>query len=170
MTRTPAKVVSSPAGGPKWTPTGARALARKSIGGRSSSGAKKRKQQKPGRRVDADGNPLPAVASGRAHRRYRPGTVALREIRRFQATTDLLMRKLPFARLVREVLQDMYPSNPIRWQLRALLALQEASEAYLIGMFEDTNLVAINAKRVTIMPRDIRVVRRIRGVGDPGNR
>merc|ERR1712172_149089 len=80
--------------------------------------------------------------------RYRPGTVALREIRRYQKSTDLLVRKLPFQRLVREIAQD-YKAD-LRFQASAVLALQEASEAYLVGLFEDTNLCAIHAKRVTI--------------------
>lgn len=92
--------------------------------------------------------------------RYRPGTVALREIRRFQKSTELLIRKLPFARLVREVAQDF--KNDLRFQASALLALQEAAEAYLVGLFEDTNLCAIHAKRVTIFPKDIQLARRIR--------
>lgn len=92
--------------------------------------------------------------------RYRPGTVALREIRKLQRTTDLLIRKLPFQRLVREIAQD-YKSH-IRFQSHALLALQEAAEAYLVGLFEDTNLCAIHAKRVTIMPKDILLARRLR--------
>jgi len=87
--------------------------------------------------------------------RYRPGTVALREIRRFQKTTDLLIRKAPFQRLVCEITQNLFPHEDIRFQSVAVLALQEASEAYMIGMFEDTNLAALHAKRVTIMPRDI---------------
>ena len=85
--------------------------------------------------------------------RYRPGTVALREIRRYQKTTELLIRKLPFNRLVREIAQD-FKTN-LRFQAQAIGALQEAAEAYLIGLFEDTNLCAIHAKRVTIMPKDI---------------
>lgn len=93
--------------------------------------------------------------------RYRPGTVALREIRKYQKSTDLLIRKLPFQRLVREVAQD-YKSD-LRFQSGAIGALQEASEAYLVGLFEDTNLCAIHAKRVTIMPKDIQLARRIRG-------
>jgi histone H3 len=93
--------------------------------------------------------------------RYRPGTVALREIRRYQKSTDLLLRKLPFQRLVREIAQD-YKSD-LRFQSSAILALQEASEAYLVGLFEETNLCAIHAKRVTIMPKDIMLARRIRG-------
>jgi histone H3 len=93
--------------------------------------------------------------------RYRPGTVALREIRKFQKSTELLIRKLPFQRLVREIAQE-YKSD-LRFQSQAVLALQEAAEAYLVGLFEDTNLCAIHAKRVTIMPKDIQLARRIRG-------
>ena len=93
--------------------------------------------------------------------RYRPGTVALREIRKFQKSTELLIRKLPFQRLVREIATD-YKSD-LRFHSQAVLALQEASEAYLVGLFEDTNLCAIHAKRVTIMPKDIQLARRIRG-------
>lgn len=94
-------------------------------------------------------------------RRYRPGTVALREIRRYQKSSDLLLRKLPFQRLVREVAQDY--KVDLRFQSSAVDALQEAAEAYLVGLFEDTNLCAIHAKRVTIMPKDIQLARRIRG-------
>lgn len=113
-----------------------------------------------------------------------PGTVALREIRKYQKSTELvrginddnydplpkysplaeclqLIRKLPFQRLVREIAQDF--KNDLRFQSTAILALQEAAEAYLVGLFEDTNLCAIHAKRVTIMPRDIQLARRIRG-------
>lgn len=93
--------------------------------------------------------------------RYRPGTVALREIRRYQKSTDLLIRKLPFQRLVRDIAQDF--KTELRFQSTAILALQEASEAYLVGLFEDTNLCAIHARRVTIMPKDIQLARRIRG-------
>ena len=93
--------------------------------------------------------------------RYRPGTVALREIRKYQKSTELLIRKLPFQRLVREIAQEY--KTDLRFQSAAVAALQEASEAYLVGLFEDTNLCAIHAKRVTIMPKDIQLARRIRG-------
>ncbi len=93
--------------------------------------------------------------------RFRPGTVALREIRRYQKSTDLLIRKLPFQRLVREIAQEF--KTDLRFQASAIAALQEASEAYLVGLFEDTNLCAIHARRVTIMPKDIQLARRIRG-------
>ena len=93
--------------------------------------------------------------------RFRPGTVALREIRRYQKSTELLLRKLPFQRLVREIAQDF--KTDLRFQSSAVMALQEAAESYLVGLFEDTNLCAIHAKRVTIMPKDIQLARRIRG-------
>nr|UXY88283.1 histone H3 [Cryptomonas curvata] len=93
--------------------------------------------------------------------RYKPGTVALREIRKLQKSTELLIRRLPFQRLVRELAQDF--RNDLRFQSSAVLALQEAAEAYLVALFEDTNLCAIHAKRVTIMPKDIQLARRIRG-------
>uniref|UniRef100_A0A8C0UA03 Core Histone H2A/H2B/H3 domain-containing protein n=1 Tax=Cyanistes caeruleus TaxID=156563 RepID=A0A8C0UA03_CYACU len=101
------------------------------------------------------------AACGSKPHRYRPGTVALREIRRYQKSTELLIRKLPFQRLVREIAQDF--KTDLRFQSSAVMALQEASEAYLVGLFEDTNLCAIHAKRVTIMPKDIQLARRIRG-------
>ena len=98
----------------------------------------------------------------KAHR-FRPGTVALRDIRRYQKGTELLIRRLPFQRLVREIMQDFSCLNDMRIQASALAALQEAAEAYLTGLFDDTNLIAIHAKRVTIMPRDMQLALRLRG-------
>ena len=100
--------------------------------------------------------------------RYRPGTVALKQIRRYQKTTELLIRKLPFQHLVREIAGDTEVirsplCSKVRFQSAAIMTLQEASEAYLVGLFEDSNLCAIHAKRVTIMPKDIQLARRIRG-------
>ncbi|KAH7144658.1 histone-fold-containing protein [Dactylonectria estremocensis] len=107
------------------------------------------------------GDPVPV----RAKRRYRPGTVALREIRHYQGHTKLLMLKLPFARLVREIALTVRPRGEgMRWQSQAIQALQEAAEAFMVHLFEDTNLCAIHAKRVTIMQKDIQLARRIRGV------
>jgi len=103
----------------------------------------------------------PSAGGLKKPHRYKPGTVALREIRKYQKSTELLIRKLPFQRLVREIAQD-YKSE-LRFQSNAVLALQEAAEAYLVSLFEDTNLCAIHAKRVTIMPKDIQLARRIRG-------
>ncbi|KAL4701307.1 hypothetical protein H8959_015311, partial [Pygathrix nigripes] len=93
--------------------------------------------------------------------RYKPGTLALQEIRKYQKSTQLLLRKLPFQRLVREIAQAI--SLDLRFQSAAIGALQEASEAYLVNLFEDTNLCAIHAGRVTIMPGDMQLARRIRG-------
>ena len=93
--------------------------------------------------------------------RYRPGTVALREIRKFQKSCELLIRKLPFQRLVKEIAQAF--KIDLRFQSAAIGALQEASEAYLVALFEDTNLCAIHARRVTIMPKDMQLALRIRG-------
>lgn len=93
-------------------------------------------------------------------RRFRPGTVALRQIRRFQKSTELLVRKAPFQRLVRELAENFRPD--IRMQANALAALQESTEAYMVSLLEDTNLCAIHARRVTIMPRDMQLALRLR--------
>ncbi|KAF9464463.1 histone-fold-containing protein [Collybia nuda] len=135
------------------------ATARKSTGG---------KPPRPVKRVSNAGSNA-ADQAGKKGRRFRPGTVALREIRKYQKSTDLLIRKLPFSRVVREIALDMvtdendYSDAGLRWQSSAILALQEATEAYLVHLFEDANLCAIHAKRVTIMTRDIQLARRIRG-------
>ena len=103
----------------------------------------------------------PATGGVKKPHRYRPGTVALREICRYQKSTELLCRKLPVARLIREIAQDF--KTDLRFQASAIGALHEAMEAYLVGLFEDTNLCTIHAKRVTIMPKDMQLARRIRG-------
>jgi histone H3 len=106
--------------------------------------------------------PSKSVPSGtKKPHRYRPGTVALREIRKFQKSTDLLIRKLPFQRLTREIAQEY--KTDLRFQSNSVLALQEAAESYLVGLFEDTNLCALHGKRVTIMQKDMQLARRIRG-------
>jgi len=138
-----------------------KATARKSTGGK----APKKTIPTTNRTTDPHGDvPVPR------RRRFRPGTVALKEIRHYQKRTDLLLAKLPFARVVREIALEMMTGNGryeegslLRWQTSALLALQEAAEAYLVHLFEDANLCAIHAKRVTIMQRDIQLARRIRG-------
>ncbi|EIM88115.1 histone-fold-containing protein [Stereum hirsutum FP-91666 SS1] len=129
--------------------------ARKSTGGRPPKA----------RRLSA----ATAADDSRKKKRFRPGTVALREIRKYQKSTDLLLRRLPFSRVVREIALDMttdlnqYGDAGLRWQSTAIMALQEAAEAYLVHLFEDANLCAIHAKRVTIMTRDIELARRLRG-------
>ena len=127
--------------------------ARKSTGGKYAP----RKQLA----TKASRKTAPRAGGVKKPHRYRPGTVALREIRRYQKSTDLLIRKLPFQRFVKEIAQDF--KSDLRYQASSVLALQEAAEAYLVGLFEDTNLCAIHAKRVTIMPKDIQLARRIRG-------
>ena len=93
--------------------------------------------------------------------RYRAGTVALKDIHHFQRTSVLLIRKLPFQRLVREITQDF--KTDLWFQSAVILCLQEAAEAYLVRLFDDANLCAIHARRVTIMPKDIQLARRIQG-------
>ena len=103
---------------------------------------------------------VPHRATKRKHR-YRPGTLALCEIRHYQKKTNLLIKRTPFARLVREIAQGF--RQDLRFQNSAISALQEAAEAYLVGLLKDTKLCAIHAKRITIMPKDIHLDRRIRG-------
>lgn len=93
--------------------------------------------------------------------RFRPGNKALKEIRKFQKSTDLLIHRLPFARLVKEITLNFQYS--FQWQSMALESIQYASEDYIIGLMEDANLSALHAKRVTVMPKDIKLARRIRG-------
>ncbi|EFO91806.1 hypothetical protein GCK72_022030 [Caenorhabditis remanei] len=132
-------------------------MARTKQTARKSTGAKAPRKQL-GTKAARKG---PIVGAVKKPHRFRPGTVALREIRRYQKSTELLLRKLPFQRLVREISQDF--KTDLRFQSAAIGALQEASESYLVGLFEDTNLCAIHAKRVTIMPKDMQLARRIRG-------
>ena len=132
--------------------------ARKSGTNKTLSG--KVPKKRPSNKAAKKTAPHSVVGVKKPHR-FKPGTVALREIRKFQKSTELLIRKLPFQRLIREIASDY--KTDLRFQSSAVLALQEASEAYLVGLFEDTNLCAIHAKRVTIMPKDMQLARRIRG-------
>ena len=93
--------------------------------------------------------------------RSRPGVVALREIRRLQRTTDLLIPRLPFQRLVKEICHNI--NNELRFSSQGLQALQESSESFLSGLFEDSYMCTLHAKRVTLMPKDMQLARRIRG-------
>lgn len=103
----------------------------------------------------------PAEGGIKKKMRWRPGTVALREIKRYQKSTDLLLAKSPFQRFVRSICDGI--DGQLRFQSQALLALQEAAESYLTGLFEDSNLCAIHANRVTVMKKDLDLARRIRG-------
>lgn len=92
--------------------------------------------------------------------RFHAGTVALREIRKYQKSTKLLLRKLPFQRLVRELMQRK--KVDVRFKASALLALQEATEAYITGLFSDAGLCAVHTRRVTVMPKDLELARKVR--------
>ena len=98
---------------------------------------------------------------------FQPGTIALREIRKYQRNTDLLIKKAPFRRLLREISDDManlgdFEGSP-RWQNVAVIAMQEATEAWVVKLFEDTNLTCIHRRRITVEPKDIQLTRRVRG-------
>jgi histone H3 len=128
-----------------------KATARKSTGGKA-----------PRKAISLTGparKKAPEVGDVKKPHRFHPGTVALREIRRYQKSTALLIRKLPFQRFVREIAQDI--KTDLRFQASAMAALQESLEAYLVGMMENSNLSAIHAKRVTVMPKDIELANRL---------
>lgn len=160
----PAKVKRHP-GRPSSGTVASSALAPAASNASAPPARVRRRPGRPRLGTAAPSAPAPPARVKRRHR-YRPGTVALREIRRYQRSTDLLMLKLPFARLVREVALSLVPSGgeSLRWQSQAFQALQEACEAFLVHLFEDANLCAIHAKRVTIMQKDIQLARRIRGL------
>ena len=134
---------------------------------KAASPSKKRREPV-GRSSIGGGKRLPATPAGATpgKRRYRPGTVALREIRRYQKGSELLIPRLPFSRLVKEIAQNTSASfniSGLRFQSAALMALQEAAEAFIVNLMEDTVLCCVHARRVTIMPRDMILARRIRG-------
>ena len=144
--------------------------ARKSVGGKAPRKAVILKGSLPGKgptkSAATKGVPPGSQKDGAAGgekkpRRYHPGVRALKEIRRYQKSTDLLIRKIPFQRLVREIAQDF--KTDLRFQSSAIMALQEATEAYLVSLFEDSMLCAIHSKRVTVMPKDLQLARRLRG-------
>ena len=94
----------------------------------------------------------------------RPGVLALKEIQKFQKSNKLLIKFLVFARLVREIAQDI--KSDLHFQCRALKTLQEAAEAYMVGILSDTNLIAVHAKRQTLMKKDIQLAYKIHGDRD----
>lgn len=105
----------------------------------------------------------PTGGTFKRHRRNRPGTVALREIRRYQRSNGLLIPRLAFSRLLREITNNFAPDKNFRFQLTAINALQEATEAFMVSLFASSNLCAIHGGRVTLMLRDMQLARRIRG-------
>ena len=110
--------------------------------------------------------PLPPKGGVRKPRRFRPGTVALREIRKYQKSTELLIRKIPFQRLVRQVCQSLGSKlgYQLRFQSQALLALQEGAEAYLVNMFDQCNDICLHSKRVTLQVKDILLWKRLHNI------
>ncbi|KAM3404860.1 hypothetical protein ACQJBY_007762 [Aegilops geniculata] len=106
--------------------------------------------------------PQPEKKKKRAYR-FRPGTVALREIRKYQKSTEPLIPFAPFVRLVKEITDDLTKGELNHWTPQALFSLQEAAEYHIVDVFEKANLCAIHAKRVTIMQKDIQLARRIGG-------
>jgi len=146
---------SAPAKGTAPSKTGGASKTAGAAGGKSGGGKAFKGASKMPKR------PLTPTKTMKKAHRFKPGTVVQREIRKFQKSTDLLIRKLPFQRLVREISQDM--KTELRFQSSSVRALQESAEAYLVSLFEDCNLAALHAKRVTIMPKDMYLARRIRG-------
>ena len=151
-----------------YLPRSLKKMARTKTTASKSSGQKNTSRKQMKNKYKRSAAPAQGGPSKKPHR-YRPGTVALREIRRYQKSTDTLIKKLPFQRLVKEIAlsgvsDHLAPDNrPTCWQSTAILALQEATEAYLVGLFEDSNMCAIHANRITIMPKDMLLARRIRG-------
>ncbi|KAL7083145.1 hypothetical protein ACP275_14G143600 [Erythranthe tilingii] len=127
----------------------------------------RRNNQSTGRRSPGT-TATPSRSDGKAQkkRRNRPGTVALREIRKYQKSWNLLIPAAPFIRTVREI-SFTYAPNVTRWQAEALVALQEAAEDYIVELFGEAMLCAIHAKRVTLMKKDFELARRIGGKGRP---
>ena len=118
--------------------------------------------QKKTKKTTAANKTAPETGGVKKPRRYRPGTVALREIRKYQRSTELLIPKSRFARLVREISQD-YMEGGMRFSASAILALQASAEEGLVQLFEDAQLCSIHANRVTIRPKDLQLARRIKG-------
>ena len=110
--------------------------------------------------------PLPPKGGVRKPRRFRPGTVALREIRKYQKSTDLLIRKVTFQRLVREICRGFTKTlgYELRFQSLALEALQEGAEAYLVNMFDQCNHICLHSKRVTLQVKDILLWKRLHNI------
>lgn len=134
---------------------------RKSVSVRRKISSRRSVLQKPASQNDKS----ESTTSKKRKRRFRPGARALLEIRKYQRTTKFLIPKLPFARLVKEIIMTFVPYD-YRIRALALEALQEAAEMYMVQFFEDSVLCAVHAKRVTLMANDLQLVRRIRGHSD----
>ena len=135
-----------------------------SLGGTSTKIPRKNVFKRPVKAPRHKGSVARKTASemvGVKRRRARPGQHAMQEIRSLQKSTGVLLRKAPFIRLVRQITHSM--NDTMRFQAESLNALIEGTEAYVISLLGDTNLAAIHAHRVTVMPKDMRLVLRIRG-------
>ncbi|XP_061875921.1 LOW QUALITY PROTEIN: histone H3-like centromeric protein A [Colius striatus] len=133
----------------------------------------RRKERAPRRRAPPGSPPPPAPPRRRPPpaeplRLYRPPQRVLKEIRKYQSSTQLLLRQRPFARLVREICLQFTRGVDYRWQSMALLALQEAAEAFVVRLLEDSYLCSLHARRVTLQPRDVQLARRLRGLDGGG--
>ena len=126
-----------------------------------AKGSKKMPAKGKGSKAIKKSAPAAGGVKERKARRNKPGTVTLREVKKYQKSVENLIPRAPFQRLVRSICSDL--DAELRFQSQALVALQEASEAYIVGVFEDTNLCAIHAKRMTVMKKDMDLARRIRG-------
>ncbi|EOA37142.1 hypothetical protein CARUB_v10010436mg [Capsella rubella] len=163
--RTPADASSSQAARPSSSPAtrgreGVDAAAQQPTPATSPATAKKKgaKRARFGR---------PQASQKKKPYRYRPGTVALREIRHYQKGTSLLIPAAAFIRQVRSITNAVAPREVNRWTAEALVALQEAAEDFLVGLFSDSMLCAIHARRVTLMRKDFDLARRLGGKGRP---
>jgi len=145
-----------------------KAEARTALETASKKGSKATKKGKKSKSSGGDTAPSASgvKSEGDAPTKCRPGMRPLREVREYQHNTELLFPKIAFQRLVREISMKM---GPFRFEVQALLALQEASEMFLVGLFEDAGLCALHGRRVTIMPRDLQLSRRIRSGGAPAD-
>lgn len=130
---------------------------------RPSKNVASRKSNKAGRAIakkEVSSQRASGNGTKRQHR-WRPGTVALREVRKYQQSTDMLIQRAPFRRLVREIVSTF--KDTIRMSSSALEAIQEATEGYIVNVLNDANLCTIHAKRVTLFTKDLHLALRLRG-------
>ncbi|XP_044789090.2 histone H3-like centromeric protein A [Bubalus bubalis] len=133
------------------------------MGPRCRKGKPETPRRHPASPVPAAHRPAPSLGtSSRPSARRRHGI--LKEIRTLQKTTHLLLRKNPFCRLAREICVQFTRGVDFNWQAQALLALQEAAEAFLVHLFEDAYLLSLHAGRIMLFPKDVQLARRIRGI------
>ncbi|XP_075811169.1 histone H3-like centromeric protein A isoform X2 [Microtus pennsylvanicus] len=145
--RTPTRRPSSPVPGPRQPDPSPRRPSRTP-------------RRRPSSPVPGPSRPSSIRQSLRRRRKF----LWLKEVQKLQKSTDLLLRRQPFGRVVREICQKFTRGVDFCWQAHALLALQEAAEAFLVHLFEDAYLLTLHARRVTLFPKDVQLARRIRGI------